>query len=1002
MTDPLLVGVYDFRYVAVSVIIAVLASYAALDLAGRVTAARGVARRVWLAGGASSMGLGIWSMHYIGMLAFRLPIPVRYDWPTVAASLAAAVVASAVALHVVSRPNLGLASLAIGSVVMGAGIAAMHYIGMDAMRLAAMHHYSPVLVTVSVAVAMIIALVALLLSFRFRHIQRGRVWLKTGVATVMGAAIPVMHYVGMAAVSFTAAPAPAPSDLMHAVSISSLGAIGIMSVTMMVLALAVLSAVADRRFSAQTARLDSAEERYRSLFEHSPIGLYRTTPGGVYLDCNEAYARLLGYPSREALLASTVYDQVAASARDAFIRELVEKKSLSNVESQQTRLDGTTIWVLESARFLQDRDHPSGVIEGTMTDIADRKRAEEALRHATAIAEAARRRVDEAHADLLAVLNTVPAGLVVMDADGSVRLQNNAALHLLGTAPETPEARQAHWRQILIPNAAGQRMSPDDLPAFRALRGVEVIGEEVAIRRPDGEEAELLIGAMPLRNAQGEITGSVSAFQDITRLRELDRLKDEFVAIVSHELRTPLTAIRGSLQLLLADEATPDPGHTELLAVGLKSCERLVRIINDMLDLSKIEAGRLQLNLTLLSVETLISQAAADLEPVAAQAGVHLATAVEPGLPPIKADADRLTQALVNLVSNAIKFSPVGSTVQVAARMTRLGVAIGVADQGRGIAQEDISRLFQKFRQLDQPGTRRTGGTGLGLAITKGIIEEHGGTVVVDSRVGMGSTFTFTLPAGTGPEAHDAQPGARASASNVPVVLVVDNNDATRGERVRAIQAAGFRALESACGEAALAVARREQPDVITVAVAETPGGEQWTIDALGRDPATRTIPVLVAVGADEAARQPGGPLDLTDLVARVGATLEGRTQATILIADDDADTRMVLRTVLERRGYHVVEAADGAEALAAAARTPPDLVLLDLRMPRIHGHDVIRSLRRNAGTLRLPIIVLSGSVGERHSLYSLVLGANAFLTKPADPDTLIREIDRHVHRRAG
>ena len=617
-------------------------------------------------------------------------------------------------------------------------------------------------------------------------------------------------------------------------------------------------------------------------------------------------------------------------------------------------------------------------------------------------AEAARRRVDDAHADLLAVLNTVPAGLVVMGPDGSVRLQNNAALHLLGTAPETPEARRAHWQQILIPNAAGQRMTPDELPAFRALAGVEVIGEEVSIRRPDGEQAELLIGAMPLRNAKGEITGVVSAFQDITRLRELDRLKDEFVAIVSHELRTPLTAIRGSLQLLLADNATTDPGHTELLAVGLKSCERLVRIINDMLDLSKIEAGRLQLNRALLSVETLLTQAAADLEPVAAQAGVRLATLVEPGLPPVNGDADRLTQALVNLVSNAIKFSPAGSTVQIAARITRLGVAIGVTDQGRGIAPEDISRLFQKFRQLDQPGTRRTGGTGLGLAITKGIVEEHGGTVVVDSLPGTGTTFTFTLPVGTGPDAHLVpRGGGRASGADVPLVLVVDNNEVTRGERVRAIQAAGFHTLDAPCGEAALALARREQPDVISVAVAETPGGEQWTIDALGHDPATRAIPVLVAVGADEGAREAGGSVDLTELVARVGATLEGRTQATILIADDDADTRTVLRTVLERRGYHVVEAADGAEALAAAARTPPDLVLLDLRMPRIHGHDVIRSLRRNAGTLRLPIIVLSGSVGERHSLYSLVLGANAFLTKPADPDTLIREIDRHVRRDA-
>ena len=618
-------------------------------------------------------------------------------------------------------------------------------------------------------------------------------------------------------------------------------------------------------------------------------------------------------------------------------------------------------------------------------------------------AEGARRRIDEAHADLLAIINTVPAGLVVMQPDGSIRLQNNAALHLLGTAPETPEARRAHWQEILIPNAAGQRMTPEELPATRAMSGVEVIGEEVSIRRPDGEQAELLIGAMPLRNSRGEITGTVSAFQDITRLRELDRLKDEFVAIVSHELRTPITAIRGSLQLLLADHATPDPEHTELLGVALKSCERLVRIINDMLDLSKIEAGRLQLNRAILSVETLIDQASADLEPVAAQAGVRLAIAVEAGLPPINGDADRLTQALVNLVSNAIKFSPANSTVRIAARLAGGGVAVSVTDQGRGIAPEDISRLFQKFRQLDQPGTRRTGGTGLGLAITKGIVEEHGGAVVVDSVLGQGTTFTFTLPLDDPGDAPWTRTAAREGRrGDLRTVLVLDDDAKTRGERAGALQAAGFRTLEAACGEDAVALARREQPDAITIAVGTPPGGEQWTIDALGGDAATHAIPVLVSVGDDQATRESGSQLDLTELVARVAATLEGRTQATILIADDDAETRIVLRAVLERRGYRVLEAADGAEALSVAGRTPPDLVLLDLRMPRVHGHDVIRSLRRNAGTLRLPIIVLSGSVGERHSLYSLVLGANAFLTKPADPDTLVREIDRHVRRDVG
>src|SRR5690348_8282896 len=168
----LLLGSYDYRLVGLSVLIAVLASYAALDLAGRVTSARGGARSVWLSGGAMAMGIGIWSMHYVGMLAFRLPVQVQYDWPTVLVSLLAAIFASAIALFVVSRKKMGLFQAVVGSVFMGSAIASMHYIGMAAMRLTAMCHYSPVIVTISVLLAIAIALVALWLTFHFRGEMR--------------------------------------------------------------------------------------------------------------------------------------------------------------------------------------------------------------------------------------------------------------------------------------------------------------------------------------------------------------------------------------------------------------------------------------------------------------------------------------------------------------------------------------------------------------------------------------------------------------------------------------------------------------------------------------------------------------------------------------------------------------------------------------------------------------------------------------------------------------
>jgi two-component system sensor histidine kinase/response regulator len=239
-----LIGSYNYALVALSVLIAIFASYAALDLASRVTAAGGWTRAVWLLGGAGAMGTGIWSMHYIGMLAFILPIPVAYHWPTVLLSLLAAILASAVALGVVSRQKMGAFRALAGSVLMGAGISSMHYIGMAAMRLPAACQFNSFLVVLSVVFAVLISLAALWITFQFRDEKKGIGWEKLTGAVVMGAAIPVMHYTGMAAASFT--PSDMPADLSHAVSISTVGTAGIAAVTFAVLGLALLTSWVDR------------------------------------------------------------------------------------------------------------------------------------------------------------------------------------------------------------------------------------------------------------------------------------------------------------------------------------------------------------------------------------------------------------------------------------------------------------------------------------------------------------------------------------------------------------------------------------------------------------------------------------------------------------------------------------------------------------------------------------------------------------------------------------
>ncbi len=254
-----LTGSYDYGEVSRSILIAIAASYAALDLAGRVTAASGRARAAWLAGGAMAMGIGIWAMHFKGMLAFHLPVTVAYHWPTVLVSLLVAVFASAVALYIVSRQEMGPVRLWTGSFIMGGGIAALHYIGMAAMRLAAVCRFNFRIVALSVVLAVVFSLIALLMAFGLREETKWTARRRLGSALMMGAAISAMHYTGMAAVSFI--PSALPVDLSHAVSISPLGNNGIVIVTFLVLGAAILTSSMDRQTEAAVLRLNEELEQ---------------------------------------------------------------------------------------------------------------------------------------------------------------------------------------------------------------------------------------------------------------------------------------------------------------------------------------------------------------------------------------------------------------------------------------------------------------------------------------------------------------------------------------------------------------------------------------------------------------------------------------------------------------------------------------------------------------------------------------------------------------------
>jgi len=374
---------YDYRLVALSVVVAIFASYVALDLAGRVTASRGVARSAWLTGGALAMGSGIWAMHYTGMLAFRLPMRVWYHVPTVLLSLLAAVLASAIALLVVSRQHVTALNTVVGSVLMGAGIAIMHYTGMAAMRLAAMHHYQPGLWVLSVLLAIVISFVGLLLISYSRHENRS--WrIKFAISLVMGLAIPVMHYTGMAAVSFV--PTVVPPDLSWSMEASAIGSVAVLVVTFVILGFVVVTSLVDRRLSSQQLIMDNERRMLRALIDNIPDFMYVKDRQSKFVIANAHLAGVVGANSHEELIGKTDFDFFPLELAKAFHADeqqvICSGQPVFNREESGLDRQGNTTHVLTTKVPLRDANGVVNGIAGVGRDISNRKQVEDALREA--------------------------------------------------------------------------------------------------------------------------------------------------------------------------------------------------------------------------------------------------------------------------------------------------------------------------------------------------------------------------------------------------------------------------------------------------------------------------------------------------------------------------------------------------------------------------------------------------------------------------------------------
>ncbi len=589
-----------------------------------------------------------------------------------------------------------------------------------------------------------------------------------------------------------------------------------------------------------------------------------------------------------------------------------------------------------------------------------------------------------------AILSSTRDGIVVADESGMVTSINRAACEMLSVTCD--EALSAGTSIAALLASAGE------LPAGMTGAGMAESEHEIEIREP--ERRILYVRHDPMLGSRGEFLGTVATLRDVTEERDIMQMKNEFVSTVSHELRTPLTSIKGYIDLILdGDAGEVDDMQREFLGIVKENTDRLVQLINDMLDISRIESGRIHLHIQPLDIAESIRGATDTFRAVLPQKNHKFVLDVPEDVPLVAGDRDRVGQVLINMLSNAIKYSPQGGTVTVSARGEDHEVLVRISDQGIGIGEENLPKMFQQFYRVDSALTREIGGTGLGLSICKSIIELLGGRIWVESTLGEGSSFCFTLPL-AGPDLIRTAEVEGPLEATGGKVLVVDADPDAAALVETYLARHEYDVIKAYSAAEALRKAVEEKPDVITLDVILEDMDGFELLQRFKDDPATAAIPVVVlSVVCDEgrscrlgAARYLEKPIDKERLIAIVNDTLGPIASPLIMVVDDDRDIVDVLKRTLKGRGYSVVSAYDGREAIDAVDRTRPDLILLDLKMPEMDGYEVIRTLKKRSTTQDIPIVVMTAHQLDSAQIDLIEMTA-AQVAKPFEPENLAEHI---------
>jgi len=510
-------------------------------------------------------------------------------------------------------------------------------------------------------------------------------------------------------------------------------------------------------------------------------------------------------------------------------------------------------------------------------------------------------------------------------------------------------------------------------------QGRSTLQFENRYRCKDGSYRWLMWNATPAFDGQihamaRDITDLKRTQEELVAAKDLaersNRFKDQFLSTMSHELRTPLNAVLGFSDLLTEDRYGPLNDRQRRYINHIRSGGRhLLKLINDILDLSRIEAGRLQLAIETVRLDISFAEAIDTLNPLAGQKMQSLLRQPVPDLS-VRADSTRLKQILINLLANAVKFTPDGGKIYVGARKIGDSVRIDVRDSGPGIPPEEQKRIFEAFYRIGKKD-QTVEGTGLGLAITQRLVELHGGTLGIESEMGAGSCFYFTLPAAPSVEPREARDAAKMVSGEPPLIVVIEDDRTASTLLETQLTSAGYRV--NACHDSTKAVetVATVQPSAVTIDIIMKPVNGWEILTRLKSDSRTARIPVIVVsivdqrstgalLGADEYIVKPVEKQVLLTAVENCLRRAAPANPRSILVVEDHAPTREYITEALAQRGYVVNAAADGDEARAHLARSLPELVILDLILPKVNGFQLLAEWRITPRTAELPVFILT------------------------------------------